>query len=52
MTYAAEQLHSEVAYVAYYLHWSLDSILDLDHASRLRYIEEISRINDQVNQEQ
>ena len=47
MTYAADRLFEEVAYVAYYLHWPLDSILDLEHPSRRRFIEEIGSINRQ-----
>lgn len=48
MTYAADRLYEEVAYIAYYLHWSLDSILDLEHAARRRFIEEIGRIHAHV----
>ena len=47
MTYAADRLFEEVAYVAYYLHWNLDSILDLEHPVRRRFIEEIGSINRQ-----
>ena len=47
MTYAADRLFEEVAYVAYYLHWGLDSILDLEHPVRRRFIEEIGSINRQ-----
>lgn len=47
MTYAADRLFEEVAYVAYYLHWGLDSILDLEHPIRRRFIEEIGSINRQ-----
>ena len=47
MTYAADRLFEEVAYVAYYLHWDLDSILDLEHPIRRRFIEEIGSINRQ-----
>jgi hypothetical protein len=50
VTYAADRLHDEVAYVAYHFHWSLDDILDLEHADRLRYVSEIVRINTQLNQ--
>ena len=50
MTYAADRLHDEVAYVAYHFHWSLDDILDLEHADRLRYVSEIARINTRLNQ--
>jgi hypothetical protein len=49
VTYAPSQLYSEVAYVAYHFHWSLDSILDLEHADRLRYVEEIGRINTRMS---
>jgi hypothetical protein len=47
VTYAPERLHQEVAYVAYHFHWSLDDLLDLEHAERRRYVEEISRLNAQ-----
>ncbi|RAS65539.1 hypothetical protein C8D87_10486 [Lentzea atacamensis] len=49
MTYAPDRLYSEVAYVAYHFHWSLDSILDLEHTDRLRYVEEIGRINTRIS---
>jgi hypothetical protein len=48
VTYAADRLHEEVAYVAYYLHWALEDILDLEHADRRRYVAEIARINTRV----
>jgi hypothetical protein len=47
VTYAADRLFEEVAYVAYYLHWPLDSILDLEHPIRRRFIDEIGSINRQ-----
>ncbi|WP_347352203.1 DUF6760 family protein [Intrasporangium sp.] len=45
MTYAADRLHQEVAYVAYHFHWGLDEILDLEHPLRRRYVKEIADIN-------
>jgi hypothetical protein len=45
VTYAADRMWEEVAYVAYYLHWGLDDILDLAHATRERVIAEIGRIH-------
>lgn len=45
MTYATDQLWEEVAYVAYYLHWPFEAILDLEHPVRARLIDEISRIH-------
>jgi hypothetical protein len=50
VTYAPDRLHEEVAYVAYHFHWSLEDILDLEHADRLRYVSEIARINTRISQ--
>ncbi len=52
MTYAADRLFEEVAYVAYHLHWSMDAILDLEHPDRLRFVEEIARINRRLTEEE
>jgi hypothetical protein len=48
VTYAADRLYEEVAYVAYHFHWSLDSLLDLEHRERRRFAEEIGRINTRI----
>lgn len=45
MTYAPDRLFEEVAYVAYYLHWPLEDILDLEHPVRARFIAQIGAIN-------
>jgi hypothetical protein len=45
VTYAPDRIYEEVAYVAYHFHWPLDDLLDLEHAQRRRYVEEIARIN-------
>jgi hypothetical protein len=37
VTYAAQQLLDEVAYVAFHYHWSLDAVLDLEHADRRHF---------------
>jgi hypothetical protein len=50
VTYAADRLYEEVAYVAYHFHWRLDDILDLEHPERLRYVGEIGRINTRISQ--
>lgn len=52
MTYATERLLEEVAYVAYHFHWSLDEILDLEHADRERFVREISAINLRLSQQE
>lgn len=45
MTYATDDLYGEVAYIAYHFHWPMDSILDLEHGERRRYVEQIARLN-------
>lgn len=45
MTYAPDRLHEEVAYLAYHFHWSLDDLLDLEHADRLTYVAQVARLN-------
>ncbi len=46
MTYAADTLYEEVAYVAFHFHWPLDDILDLEHPVRQRFVAEIGRLAD------
>ena len=48
MTYAIDPLYEEVAYVAYHFHWSLDSILDMEHPTRQRFVDEIAAINQRL----
>jgi hypothetical protein len=50
VTYATDRLFEEVAYVGYYLHWPLDSILDMEHPLRQRFVEEVGRINRQLSE--
>ncbi|MGK7917246.1 MAG: DUF6760 family protein [Prochloraceae cyanobacterium] len=39
-----EQLYQEVASIAFYFHWSLEDILNLEHRERRRWLEEIDRL--------
>lgn len=41
----------EAAFIAYHFHWPLDQVLGLEHADRRRWAAEISRINEQMNEE-
>jgi hypothetical protein len=50
VTYGADRIYEEAAYVAYHFHWSHDQILDLTHAERARWVSEIARINTRVNE--
>ena len=48
--YPLEDLFEEVAYIAYYLHWPLDDILELEHDARREWVEKIAEINKRLNQ--
>jgi hypothetical protein len=37
--------------VAYHFHWPVDAILNLEHGERLRWLREISSINQRSNSE-
>jgi hypothetical protein len=42
--YATDQLLDEVAYVAAVFHWSLDTILDLEHPDRAHFVAAARRL--------
>ncbi|WP_411139843.1 DUF6760 family protein [Streptomyces sp. x-80] len=46
--YAAEDLRSEIAYIAYHFHWPHGELLDLDHIQRRAYIRQITHINQRL----
>jgi hypothetical protein len=43
--YPTEALWDEIAYLAYHLHWDLDTLLDLEHADRVRLVEAVADLN-------
>ena len=43
--YPLDRLYEEVAFIAYYFHWSAEAILQLPHRDRARWCAEISKIN-------
>ena len=50
-TYPSEKIYEEAAFIAYYVHWSHDDIMAMSHRERLRWCDEISKINSRLNQE-
>jgi hypothetical protein len=50
--YPLDQLHEEVAYLAYHFHWPLEQILTLEHADRRQWVEQVSKINRRLNGEE
>jgi hypothetical protein len=43
--YPLGRLYEEVAYLAYHFHWPLQEILELEHAERRRWVEQVARIH-------
>jgi hypothetical protein len=50
VTYPAQRLTEEVAYIAYHFHWPYGEILDLEHHERQRWVGAIADINTRVNE--
>jgi uncharacterized protein DUF6760 len=49
--YPLERIYEEVAFIAYYFHWSYEDIMNMDHRERRKWCEEISKINEKINKE-
>ena len=47
--YPLKALYEEVAFVAYHFHWPHETILNLEHAERRRWVQEISALNERLN---
>jgi hypothetical protein len=52
VSYPADRLVDEVAFVAYHFHWPLRDVLALEHGDRRRWVEAISSINERMNGEE
>lgn len=48
--YPLDRLYEEVAYIAYHFHWSQDEILNMEHAERQSWLEQIGAINQRLNE--
>jgi hypothetical protein len=44
-------MYEELAFVAYYFHWSHEEIMNLDHRTRRKWCDEITIINRKLNKE-
>jgi hypothetical protein len=47
--YPLQALYEEVAFIAYHFHWPPGEVLNLEHADRRRWVQEISSINERIN---
>lgn len=48
MRYPDDVLWQEIAYLAYHLHWELDTLLDLEHADRARLVRSVASLNERA----
>lgn len=48
VAYPLNQLRTEMAFIAYHLHWSLTDILALSHQERVEWVGQISTINQKI----
>jgi hypothetical protein len=48
--YPLEQLNEEVAYIAYYFHWPLQDVLEMEHHDRRQWAMKIAEINRKANE--
>jgi hypothetical protein len=48
--YPSERLFEEVAYIAYHFHWPYEQIMGLEHLERQKWVAEIARINQRLNE--
>ncbi len=50
-SYPLDKLYEEMAFIAYYMHWSHEEIMNLEHRERARWCKEISSIHQKLNGE-
>lgn len=48
--YRPGQLYEEVAYLAYHFHWPHAQLMTLDHIERRRWVSEVAKINERINE--
>jgi hypothetical protein len=46
--YPEQSLWDEITYLAYHLHWDLDTLLDLQHQDRARLIQSVAEMNERA----
>ena len=47
--YPLDRLYEEISYIAYHLHWSYGEIMQMEHAERQRWVDEVATINTRLN---
>lgn len=49
MLYPSDRLYEEMAFLAYYLHWPYDQLMEMQHQERRRWCREVSVINKKLS---
>lgn len=49
MTYPASRLYEEMAFLAYYFHWSRENVMTLPHYERQEWCRRVSGINKELS---
>ncbi|MGI5883659.1 MAG: DUF6760 family protein [Candidatus Spyradocola sp.] len=47
--YPTDRLYEEMAFLGYYMHWSHEELMMLDHKERRRWCKEVSKINKKIS---
>jgi hypothetical protein len=51
MGYPLGQVYEEIAFIAYHFNWPHGDVMNLEHAERRRWVEEISALNRRMNEQ-
>ena len=46
--YPSQALWDEIVYLAYHLHWDIDTLLDLEHSDRARLVRGVADLNERA----
>jgi uncharacterized protein DUF6760 len=49
--YPLNELHEEIAFIAYHFHWPHNEVMNLEHVERRRWVAEISTLNRRMSEE-
>ena len=47
--YPQERMYQEMTFLSYYLHWSRDEVMRLNHQERRRWCREVSAVNQKLS---
>ena len=49
VSYPFDRLLEEVAYIAYHLHWPYKEIMNMEHAERQQWVDQVAQLNTRIN---